>query len=217
MALASGPATKPAPGSVEGIVRYTYDAAKPWRYGRYYVDGRKGGPLREAVVCLEASTARLRRPPPGRPSTVVIDQKDHAFVPETVAVRVRDSVRFTNNDYTLHNVHSLSPLLTFNVNVPSGDGHVVSCTRAGGSNRPALIGCHLHSSMRGWIYIFDHPFFQVTARDGRFRLDSVPAGRYDLVLVHPAGGLRWRRPVDVEEGRTQTVEIALSPEHFEEF
>jgi hypothetical protein len=42
--------------------------------------------------------------------------------------------------------------------------------------------------MRAWIQVFDHPYFAVTARDGRWSLDSVPAGSWRLVAWHPRYG-----------------------------
>ena len=40
------------------------------------------------------------------PATTVIDQKDFRFIPETVAIRAGDSVKFTNSDPQLHNVRT---------------------------------------------------------------------------------------------------------------
>ena len=45
-------------------------------------------------------------------------------------------------------------------------------------DRPGVVRvfCDIHSHMSAFIVVFNHPFFRVTDADGRFRLDSVPAG-----------------------------------------
>ena len=69
-----------------------------------------------------------------------------------------------------------------------------------------------HSSMRGWIFVFRHPFFQVTDFSGRFRFDKVPAGSYTLEMRHPAGELRTQRKVVVVAGKTVKLDIQVTPD-----
>jgi len=52
------------------------------------------------------------------------------------------------------------------------------------------IRCDVHPWTRGWIQVFDHPYFAVSNSDGRFAIDSVPPGRYRLVAWHPRLGTR---------------------------
>ena len=65
--------------------------------------------------------------------------------------------------------------------------------------------------MRAWIYVFDHPWFQVTSADGSFVLNNVPAGEYRLEVGHSAGGLRHRENIEVVAGKTLEVEVQLHP------
>jgi hypothetical protein len=39
--------------------------------------------------------------------------------------------------------------------------------------------------MRAYLFVDDHPYYTRTAADGRFRLEQVPAGEYDLVAWMP--------------------------------
>ena len=41
--------------------------------------------------------------------------------------------------------------------------------------------CDIHSHMNAFVLVFNHPFFDVTEPDGRFRLDNVPPGTYTVV------------------------------------
>src|SRR5688572_17800839 len=186
-------------GVIEGKVFYQADEDRPWRYVRYYVKQAKTGELAEAVVALRAKGAVDSA---RGAETVVIDQQNFQFQPETVAIRRGDSVKFTNADAATHNVQSSSEISTFNVNMPGGGDHTVKFERAGGVRQPVQIGCVFHSAMRAWIFVFDHPWYQVTPASGRFRLADVPPGQYELEMLHPAGGLRWRKRVEVKAGET---------------
>jgi hypothetical protein len=35
--------------------------------------------------------------------------------------------------------------------------------------------------MKGYVFLFDHPYFAVTHRDGKFELTGLPPGTYTLV------------------------------------
>jgi hypothetical protein len=87
--------------------------------------------------------------------------------------------------------------------------------------------------MRAYLFVDDHPYYALTAPDGRFALAQVPPGEYDLVCWLPdwreAGheldgdtGLVWRvsfrpprqtvRRVRVGPGQAQTAHFELSLE-----
>jgi len=198
-----------AAGSIEGTVFYQADSKRPWRYARYYVKQPKTGELGEAVVALRAKalTDAARAPP-----TVVVDQQNFQFLPETVAIRRGDSVKFTNSDQATHNVQASSDIVSFNANMAGGGEHTVRFDRAGGLSQPAKVGCVFHSNMRAWIFVFDHPWYQVTPASGKFRVADVPAGMYELEMVHPAGELRWRKRVEIKPGETLRIDIRVSPD-----
>jgi hypothetical protein len=62
--------------------------------------------------------------------------------------------------------------------------------------------------MEAWIHVFDHPYFAMTERGGTFALDSIPPGRYALVVWHPATGQRDTMVV-VTAGDTSRVAISI--------
>lgn len=198
-------------GTIEGTVTYRADSARPWRYSRHYIRRPGSGELSEAVVAIR----RLRSEKdttPREPQTVNIDQKDFQFVPELVAIRAGDSVHFTNSDDSIHNVRASTRIATFNVTVPPRGSHTERFPKAGGIRDPVHIGCVFHSSMRAWIFVFDHPHFAVTDVRGRFRLTGLPPGQYELEMAHPAGELRRMSKVEVPAGQSLTVDISVSPD-----
>jgi hypothetical protein len=64
--------------------------------------------------------------------------------------------------------------------------------------------------MHAWVFVFDHPWFAVTGRDGRFQLSAVPPGRYTLAVLHPAGKLRWTQEISLKPGTNAPINIRLS-------
>jgi plastocyanin len=201
-----------ATGTIEGNVIYHADPERPWRYGRYYIKDPKSGHLAEAVIGLHGSNLDH----PGarqKPATSVIDQKNYRFVPETIAIRAGDRVTFTNSDPEIHSVRT-NDGQPFAVNTAPGTEYTHTFPHGGGVRRPIQIGCSYHSNMAAWIYVFDHPYYQVTSTDGRFRLKDIPAGEFQLRMAHPAGRLSWKKEITVKAGQTVELDIHVSPDNL---
>jgi len=197
--------------TLEGTLTYQSDPKRPWRLSRYYIANPQGGGLAEAVVALEGpALGRSVAPPAGK--TVTVDQANFQFVPETVAIRAGDSVRIINSDEALHNVMTSDGSKPFSVSLVKGQEFTRIFDQAGGLPHPIRLGCVFHGAMRAWIYVFDHPWFAVTGRDGRFRFENVPPGTYMLAVVHPAGKLRCSHPVEFKPQETASVRVQLSPD-----
>lgn len=62
--------------------------------------------------------------------------------------------------------------------------------------------------MRGWIAVFDHPYFAVTSANGTFEIPDVPAGRYELRAWHERFGLAVDTVSVTTDGRA-TVSLQL--------
>lgn len=209
-----GSANSSVTGSIEGTITYQADAKRPWRYARYYVRPRRGE-LAGAVVAVDAPMLR-KTVPPKMPATVVMDQKDQLFSPETIAIRAGDRIRFTNSDAGTHNITSTDSLQLFSASISHGQEFVQVFPKAGGLRRPIVLGCVFHGQMRAWVFVFDHPHYQQTAADGRFRLANIPPGEYRLEIAHPPGALRAGRRIEIKPGSTLRIDVALSPDHQEE-
>lgn len=202
-------AASSASGRVSGRVRYVADPARPWRFGRFYIASAKDGWLSEAVVALEAPGLAG---PAVAPQTLHVDQRNFNFTPETAALRAGDSIRFTNSDEALHNVLTFEGGSSFNVNLTSGQEHTHRFDEGKGLDQPIHLTCVFHGAMRAWIYVFPHPFFGLTGKDGAFRFENVPPGNYVLRLVHPAGGLEWQQSVTVKASGSTQLDVSLTPD-----
>ena len=199
------------PATIEGTITYQADSERPWRLGRYYIKDKKRGQLAEAVVALRGDSLK-RFPPPKQPGSATVDQKNFRFIPETLAIRSGTRVKFLNSDGAVHNVKTSDGPAPFNINMPSGGQFVQPIVGTGGIRRPLRLGCSFHSAMQAWIFVFDHPFFQVTQTDGRFQLKDVPPGKYRLEMAHPAGELGWSREIELAPGEKLQLDIRVSPD-----
>lgn len=199
-------------GTVEGLIQYHPEPDRPWKFSRYYIADAKSGALAECVVALEG-TNLIQSATQSSAGTQTVDQVNFQFVPETVALRVGDWLKVKNSDDALHNVMTSDGDHPFNVTVAKGQEFTQRFDQAGGLAHPLRLGCIFHGSMREWVYVFDNPWFEVTARDGRFRLVNVPPGTYTLAVAHPAGQLHWSQPITVKADRKESVNISLSPDN----
>ena len=46
------------------------------------------------------------------------------------------------------------------------------------------VGCDVHPWMRSYIAVVNHPFFAVTGEDGTYEIKNVPAGDYEVEVIH---------------------------------
>lgn len=118
-------------------------------------------------------------PAPAAPATVEMPQKDLAFVPSLLPIRVGTRVEFPNFDDTYHNIFSYSAPKRFDLGRYRKDERPVPSEVF---DRPGLITlrCDIHEHMRGIILVLETPYFVVTEPDGNFRLTGLPAGHYTL-------------------------------------
>jgi plastocyanin len=157
---------------------------------------RKSNGLRYVAVVLENAPVQ---PKLTRAQPVVMDQKDMVFVPRVLAVQHGRPVVFTNSDLCNHGVMSVTTVAAnqFNVLTPVGNPFKFVFQP---QPRPVRIGCSLHSWMKGWVYVLQRPWFDVTDAQGKFALREIPAGKYTIWLHHPDTGKHERRPVEVKAG-----------------
>jgi hypothetical protein len=71
---------------------------------------------------------------------------------------------------------------------------------------PVILSCAIHPWMRGWLRVFDHPYYAITDADGRFEIRSAPAGRWRLKVWHEENG--WRGGRKGRDGEKVVVQRA---------
>ncbi|HEX5175904.1 MAG TPA: carboxypeptidase regulatory-like domain-containing protein [Chthoniobacteraceae bacterium] len=163
--------------TIEGQVELPKTRHAPVATKRYEIVA-KGGVLAPyppfAVVWLEGDFAK----PAALPVQQIV-QKNLAFIPPLLAIRLGTRVEFPNLDDTHHNIFSFSPPKRFDLGRYTADVRPIPSQVF---DKPGLVTlrCDIHEHMRGLILVLDSPYFVKTDADGRFRLGGLPPGHYKL-------------------------------------
>ncbi|SFM76659.1 plastocyanin [Variovorax sp. OV329] len=155
---------------------------------------KDGAPVPDAVVILQPAGGGAPRTP--LPTRVTIVQEKMRFVPATSVVAVGAKARFVNNDTWDHHVRaSAAGLAQFSASPGEGfelmlngkaEGKPASIADASFDKAGAvLLGCHLHPSMRGHVYVSDSPWAALTGADGKVTMEDVPDGPVVVRIWHP--------------------------------
>ena len=77
-------------------------------------------------------------------------------------------------------------------------------------DRPGIVRvfCEIHSHMNAFILVFSHPFFAVSDTEGRYQIDNVPPGRYNLIAWNE-GVASDPKPVDVPDGGATELDFTI--------
>lgn len=104
------------------------------------------------------------------------------FAPRVQIVRPNANVKTTSKDPILHttNAQTESGRTLFNVALPIVGLTVSKPIGAAGTVR---LVCNTHPWMRGWLIVTDEAA-AISGADGRFSLDNIPPGSYELRLWH---------------------------------
>jgi len=142
--------------------------------------GNTNADYSKAVVWLtptDADTARVG-PTPGH---FEILQEDKQFLPRVQALPVGSTVDFPNLDPFFHNVFSLFEGKRFDLGL-----YEAGTSRSAQFDRPGIsyIFCNIHPDMVAVIVAVETDLFGLTDTSGRFRIDGVPAGDYQLHVWH---------------------------------
>jgi len=164
---------------------------------------RDPGDRLKSVVYLEAAPrGAFERTNPAR---VVMDQRRETFVPHLLAITTGTIVDFPNGDPFYHNVFSLSKANRFDLGrYATGKLKSVEFTQPG----IVRVFCEIHSHMNAFILVFTHPFFALTDEIGRYRIDNVPPGTYNVVAWNE-GDASDPKPATVPDGGTTELDFAL--------
>jgi plastocyanin len=145
-------------------------------------------------------------PVPAEP--VVVDQRGCEYLPRVAGVRAGQRVAFQNDDQALHNVHALgSGSNAFNFGMPLAGMRTERLLTD--PQVMVTVTCDVHPWMRAYLGVVQHPFFAVTAADGRYELRGLPAGRYTIEAWQEQLA-RVSQAVPVGEGGSAALDFALA-------
>lgn len=137
---------------------------------------------------------------------IVIDQRKCIYSPRVVGMRVGQTLQIRNDDDLLHNVHASSARdNAFNI-AQATSGLVFSFTPKS-EEVMVKLGCDVHRWMTAYVGVMTNPYFAVSAADGTFSIDKVPAGTYTIEAWHEQLGT-VTRPVTVKSGAVTTAGLS---------
>jgi plastocyanin len=216
LSLSVGAAAFAAGGTISGTVKY--DGAPPAKksvevtkdkdvcglhphFEEELIVDASGG-IANAVVIVKGAKGDAK------PTEVTFDQKGCDYVPHVLAFPAGSTVKITNSDGILHNIHTYSTAnSSFNMAQPKFK-KVISKT----VDKPETIKvtCDAHGWMRGWWVATDTPYFAVTDDKGNFTIKDVPAGNYTVEVWQEKLGTADQK-VDVKDGASASANFSLKP------
>jgi len=165
-------------------------------------DRDRGDRLKSVVYLDVAPRGAFEQTEPGH---ALMDQQHEAFVPHVLAISTGTTVDFPNSDHIYHNVFSLSKAARFDLGrYAVGKSKSIRFDRSG----IVRVFCDIHSHMNAFILVFSHPFFAVTDDAGRYRIDNVPPGTYNLIAWNE-GLASEPKPVTIPDGGLTEIDFTL--------
>jgi plastocyanin len=134
-----------------------------------------------------------------------IAQKNFAFVPPLLPVRVGTRIEFPNLDDTYHSIFSYSPAKRFDLGRYRPDERPIP-SEVFDTAGLVTLRCDIHEHMRGLILVLNTPYFVITNPDGRFRLNGLPSGRFLLKAWIDSKTTR-EQPVELKNRETISVDF----------
>ena len=155
---------------------------------------RDGKPVPDAVVVVVPAN-KTAQPKTALPMQAAINQEKMQFIPAVTVVPVGAKVRFSNSDPWDHHVRS-SPAGMGQFNTTNAGFEIRLEGKSDGKpaktsdvtmDKPGvmgatLLGCFIHGSMRGYVYVSDSPWAVKTGADGLATFDDLPDGAAQVKL-----------------------------------
>ena len=170
------------------------------------VAGADGRPVEGAVVLVEPVAAAPR---PAAGLKAIMDQRNLMFVPDVLVVQTGTAVDFPNSDQVRHQVYSFSSAKPFQLALYAGRAHApVVFDHAG----LVTLGCNIHDSMVGYIWVTDSPWFGRTGANGTLQLHDLAPGEYLVHIWHARlaeSGPQLQARVNVADGAAANANFRL--------
>ncbi len=132
-------------------------------------------------------------------ASVTLDQKGCMYSPHVFGVRVGQKFKIHNSDGTKHNVHSHP-----GINEPFNQAQDKDGVNEFSFSKPEAaipIQCDVHSWMKSYAFVADHPFFGTTDGTGAVTIGKLPAGDYTFRI--------WHEQFSGDKAMSQDVKVTL--------
>ena len=141
------------------------------------------GGMKDVVVAME----EVKRGKPFKPIVANLVARDCEFLPFVSIVQNHGSFVMKNEDPIIHNAQLYQSekgnLLLTVPNPPNSTGTFPIEFEK--HKRIYQMICGMHEFMQTWGYAVDNPYYALTDADGKFTIDQLPPGKYEVVAWRP--------------------------------
>lgn len=121
------------------------------------------------------------------PEPAKLDNRNCMFVPRVVRLRTNQILQSSNSDSVAHNVAVYARRnQPFSIVIP--EDKPLESKFAREELVPIRVDCSIHSWMRGYLIISEHPYSAVTDKDGKFEIKNLPVGEWEFRFWHERPG-----------------------------
>ncbi|MBC8322993.1 MAG: hypothetical protein H8E70_05450 [Candidatus Marinimicrobia bacterium] len=140
----------------------------------------------------------------------VLDQNGCMYNPRVLGVQAGQEIKILNSDPTMHNIHGLPKVnREFNFGMPKTvKEKSITFDKV---EDVFVVKCDVHPWMKSYVQVFDHPYFAVTGIDGKFTINNIPPGDYEVVAWQEKFGSKRTLLKQVTVGKdSQTLDFTFS-------
>lgn len=146
---------------------------------------------------------------PAPTTPVVLDQNGCQYKPHVMGIMVGQPYKILNSDGILHNIHTL-PKVNPQFNQAFPATRKEATTKFDKPEAIFRIKCDVHPWMEAYVGVFTHPFYSVTAADGKFTISGLDPGTYEITAWHEKLGTQTANvTVAANETKTQNFKFAM--------
>jgi hypothetical protein len=166
----------------------------------------KAGKLANVFVYVQSGDALnwySFDPPATEPS---IAHQGCQLVPHVLGMQLQQTLKIANDDATTHNTHFI-PKINPDWNQSQVSGSTLTHKFAA-RELDIPLKCNQHPWEKAYIYVLEHPFFSVSARNGAYEISGLPPGQYTVVAWHEKFG-EQRAEVTVGVRETKNLDFSF--------
>jgi hypothetical protein len=173
-----------------------------------YVVG-KNGELADTFVYVKDGLTGKTFPLPEKPA--LIDQVGCEYHPYVSGVMVNQKILVRNSEEgIMHNVHPI-PSVAGNpeknvAQLPKSKDLEFAFPK---EEMFLRFKCDVHPWMFSYVSVMNHPYYSVSGKDGTFKIENLPAGKYTIEASHRKAG---KQTMEVEVPATGNKEVNFTLE-----
>jgi len=186
-----------------------------------YVKVNQDGELSDVVVYLDKKKVKKKYKPVRKGKAwakgdkkVTINQKGCEFLPFFTVMANKGKLHAINSDQVAHNIHTYALIgkvkkTKINVSQPPKEKPkqtlVKKKVKLSKKSHGMKVECDQHDFMHSFVFVAKNPYYAVVKKDGTYKIDNVPNGKYKVQTWH--GYLKNPTPkfVTIKKGKIIAV------------